>query len=498
MDLAPHGVDLVGVLLGEDLVELTVRTQRRVHSYRVDDGALLAGVTGGGCWCRHTCRSTPPTRSLGAGSKWSAPTRSSSPSTLSARAPAARCPAWTPRPEQPPRCRSTAARPRSPVRHGRSPPPYATGLALAVGAGSAPARVAAHRRGKELTVPLRRTPARTAATGSAGSRPAVLPGLQRRAQRATEDGWRFDSADDVAIGRRARWAEVTRGDRLLVRAAARARQYRLGDRDRRRSGRLGGSRLVPDGSPRRPALPGGLVALGASHVHGYGALWQLQDELAPPVLAIGVDDLVWTKAFQVTWPTDDRHPLAPGLVTYRSGGHFPGHNVLHDERRGILFVGDLIKVELAGETPIGLSCHKAFHAQIPLSHAEVAQARDLVETLDFDAVATPFEYAAPVSAGRCSPCSTGSCGAADGRAHTDRGVDVTRAVEPRTPTVSALSVADRLADALPPGEVGDFDVSGLDRLGLPVISADHLGDGWPGRRRELRRDRRAGAHRRLR
>jgi glyoxylase-like metal-dependent hydrolase (beta-lactamase superfamily II) len=132
-------------------------------------------------------------------------------------------------------------------------------------------------------------------------------------------------------------------------------------------------------------------------VHGYGALWQLQDELAPPVVAIGVDDLQWTKAFRVTWPTDDRHELAPGLVMHRSGGHFPGHTVLHDERRGILFVGDLLKVDLEGETPVGLSCHKAYHAQIPLSHAEIRQARALVERLEFDAVATPFEFAAPVS-----------------------------------------------------------------------------------------------------
>lgn len=142
---------------------------------------------------------------------------------------------------------------------------------------------------------------------------------------------------------------------------------------------------------------GGITTAAASHPHGYGALWQLQDELAPPVLAIGVDDLQWTKAFRVTWPTDDRHELAPGLVMHRSGGHFPGHSVLHDERRGILFVGDLLKVDLDGTTPVGLSCHKAFHAQIPLSHAEVRQARALVERLEFDAVATPFEFAAPVS-----------------------------------------------------------------------------------------------------
>ncbi|NLU79198.1 Gfo/Idh/MocA family oxidoreductase [Micromonospora sp. HNM0581] len=47
-DLAPHGVDLVGVLLGDDLTSLAVLTQRRVHPYPVDDGAVLAGVTAGG------------------------------------------------------------------------------------------------------------------------------------------------------------------------------------------------------------------------------------------------------------------------------------------------------------------------------------------------------------------------------------------------------------------------------------------------------------------
>ncbi|MEH1164031.1 Gfo/Idh/MocA family oxidoreductase [Micromonospora sp. CPCC 205539] len=48
IDLAPHGIDLVGALLDDDLTELAVRTQRRVHAYDVDDGAVLAGLTGGG------------------------------------------------------------------------------------------------------------------------------------------------------------------------------------------------------------------------------------------------------------------------------------------------------------------------------------------------------------------------------------------------------------------------------------------------------------------
>ncbi|MGN9809957.1 YcaO-like family protein [Micromonospora sp. BQ11] len=56
---------------------------------------------------------------------------------------------------------------------------------------------------------------------------------------------------------------------------------------------------------------------------------------------------------------------------------------------------------------------------------------------------------------------------------------MTRALRPRTDTVTVASVADQLAGALPSGEVGDFDVSGVDRLGVPVVTADHLGDGWP-------------------
>ena len=43
IDLAPHGLDLVQVLLGEPLEEVTCLFQRRVHGYPVDDGAALVG-----------------------------------------------------------------------------------------------------------------------------------------------------------------------------------------------------------------------------------------------------------------------------------------------------------------------------------------------------------------------------------------------------------------------------------------------------------------------
>lgn len=43
IDLAPHGIDLLETLLGDEWAELHALTQRRVHDYPVDDGAVLMG-----------------------------------------------------------------------------------------------------------------------------------------------------------------------------------------------------------------------------------------------------------------------------------------------------------------------------------------------------------------------------------------------------------------------------------------------------------------------
>jgi predicted dehydrogenase len=61
VDLAPHGIDLVGALLGgDDLTELQVLLQRRVHAYPVDDGAVVAGRTAGeALFSAHVAFNTP-------------------------------------------------------------------------------------------------------------------------------------------------------------------------------------------------------------------------------------------------------------------------------------------------------------------------------------------------------------------------------------------------------------------------------------------------------
>ena len=61
IDLAPHGIDLVGVLLGgDDLERLHVVLQHRVHGYAVDDGGVLGGRTAGGVlYDAHVAFNTP-------------------------------------------------------------------------------------------------------------------------------------------------------------------------------------------------------------------------------------------------------------------------------------------------------------------------------------------------------------------------------------------------------------------------------------------------------
>lgn len=142
---------------------------------------------------------------------------------------------------------------------------------------------------------------------------------------------------------------------------------------------------------------GGIRFLSSSHAHGYGALWQLQDVFNPDVLAIQKDDLCMTKAFRVNWPYDDVLEVRPGLTLHHVGGHYAGQAVLHDAERRMLFCGDAFKVDQDSKgRSLSVSTHKAFHKEIPLSHGEVRRYREVIEPLEFDAIATPFEYAPDV------------------------------------------------------------------------------------------------------
>lgn len=137
---------------------------------------------------------------------------------------------------------------------------------------------------------------------------------------------------------------------------------------------------------------GGIRFLSASHPHAYGALWRLQDRFNPEVL-IQRSDIPHTKAFRVTWPFDDGVELGSDLRLLHTGGHFDGHSVLYYAPRKALFVGDALKFDLGPDgRAVGVSCHKAFHNEIPLTHAEIRRYRQVIGSLDFEQAFTPFEH----------------------------------------------------------------------------------------------------------
>lgn len=141
---------------------------------------------------------------------------------------------------------------------------------------------------------------------------------------------------------------------------------------------------------------GGIQVLAASHPHGYGALWQLQDRFTSELL-IQKEDLQWTKAFRVTRPYDAMLEIRPGLTLHHTGGHYDGHSILHDADRRAIFAGDALKIDVGADGDAhAISCHKAYHKQIPLSPDEARRYRKVFASLDFTTVFTPFEYATGV------------------------------------------------------------------------------------------------------
>ena len=142
---------------------------------------------------------------------------------------------------------------------------------------------------------------------------------------------------------------------------------------------------------------GGLRTLSCSHPHGMGALWQLQRAFDPEVV-VHRDAVRFTKAFEVDVTFDDTWTLAEGCTLHHVGGHYEGQAVLHAERERALFCGDALKFEHGAHgSLVGLSCHKAFHKRIPLSHEELRTHRHVIGALAFEQAFSPFDHGPGVS-----------------------------------------------------------------------------------------------------
>ena len=212
-----------------------------------------------------------------------------------------------------------------------------------------------------------------------------------------ENGWKFASRQEVAATYDGSWRDIAPGLSAFTTTPnlGLAGTGWLLNRD-------DGGNIAFEAAPfytntmlDQIASRGGIAVLAASHAHGYGALWQLQ-EAFDPIVAIQADDLCMTKAFRVTWPYDETLDLGGGFSLHHVGGHYAGQAALYDATGRRLFCGDMFKVDQVDGRSEALSSHKAYHKNIPLTHRELRHYRDVIAPLAFDTLLTPFEYAAGI------------------------------------------------------------------------------------------------------
>ncbi|WP_200900400.1 MBL fold metallo-hydrolase [Rubrobacter aplysinae] len=227
-------------------------------------------------------------------------------------------------------------------------------------------------------------------------RPATCPLCEDFRHVLPERGFEFLDAGEAAERSRCSWSEVRPGvwryslDTPLGISPSGYVLVRL-------EGNVAfeASALYDDGALDHIESLGGVAYASASHPHTYGALWRLAERFGCEV-AIHREDLGWARAFGVTLPFDAALDLPGGLRLINTGGHFAGHSVLHDPGNRRLYIGDAVKLELAGSDPEGrtadgISTHKAFVRRIPLTPDEAHRYREVFSGLGFDETFTPFE-----------------------------------------------------------------------------------------------------------
>lgn len=139
---------------------------------------------------------------------------------------------------------------------------------------------------------------------------------------------------------------------------------------------------------------GGVRFISASHPHGFGAIYQLEDYFPDATVAFQREAVQFTKALAVNFVFDDVLAIDDAATLYHIGGHYEGQSILHYAPRKILFCGDALKFDLdADGKTAAVSCHKAFHKQIPLSKREIETYLRVIGNLDFTQACTPFEHA---------------------------------------------------------------------------------------------------------
>ena len=206
------------------------------------------------------------------------------------------------------------------------------------------------------------------------------------------DGWRFLAADDVESSHVTAWREVLDGVWMIESEPA----VGIGPAGWLVETEHGavhweGAGWTSDAALDWMADRGGVRFLGFSHAHVLGSAWRVAERFRPEVV-VQSEQLPWAQALPVSWPFGARAALADGLDLVHTGGHTPGHSVLHWARRRLVFCGDAFKFKLDAEgRATHVSTHKAYDAHVPLSPDDARAYRATFGALGADGLVTPWE-----------------------------------------------------------------------------------------------------------
>ena len=145
---------------------------------------------------------------------------------------------------------------------------------------------------------------------------------------------------------------------------------------------------------------GEVVAIAASHPHMYGVQVEWSRALGGPPVLVPEPDMGWVaRPDPVIRAWSDRVELAPGLVMYQIGGHFPGSAVvLWDagaDGRGVLLTSDTV---YANPDRRSVSFMRSFPNHLPLSGAVAERIAASLEPLRFDRIYGNFGNVTPTDA----------------------------------------------------------------------------------------------------
>lgn len=140
---------------------------------------------------------------------------------------------------------------------------------------------------------------------------------------------------------------------------------------------------------------GDVDAIAISHPHYYSTMVEWSHALGDVPILLHEANRQWVVRQDARvryWSGDTLHPCV-GVTLIRTGGHFPGGNVLHVDGgahphdAGLLFVGDIMQVVADRHM---VSFMHSYPNSIPLDSGSVRRIADMVKPYEFDRIYGAF------------------------------------------------------------------------------------------------------------